>query len=88
MTSRTSCPSDPSATRPVHHEHLIFKPDVSLDTYFKRMMQHGVEHHFAFCYGDWGQDIKRLSELLGMPLVDLTQPGDGAGVTFTDGENR
>ena len=60
--------------RPVHHEHLIFKPDVSLDTYFRRMMEFGVEHHFAFAYGDWGEDLKHLAELLGTPLVDLTAP--------------
>ena len=58
--------------RPVHHEHLIFNPDIELETYFRRMMEFGVEHHFAFAYGDWGEDLKRLAELLGMPLVDLT----------------
>jgi L-arabinose isomerase len=63
--------------RPVHHEHLVFKPDVPLDTYFNRMMHHGAEHHFAFCYGDWVDDLRRLAELLGMPLVDLTQSDGG-----------
>lgn len=60
-------------TRPVHHEHLVFKPDVPLETYFKRMMRHGVEHHFAFAYGDWSQELTCLAELLEMPCVDLTR---------------
>ncbi|MAE67364.1 MAG: hypothetical protein CMJ18_24145 [Phycisphaeraceae bacterium] len=59
--------------RPVHHEHMIFKPDISLETYFRRMMKHGVEHHFSFVYGDWTEDMARVAELLGMPTLDLTE---------------
>jgi L-arabinose isomerase len=58
--------------RPVHHEHLIFKPDVPLDTYFRNMKQHGVDHHFMFTYGDHAEDLAHLAELLDMPCENLT----------------
>jgi hypothetical protein len=61
-----------TSTRPVHHEHLVFKPDVPLEVYFRRMMQAGVDHHFAFAYGDWSAELERLAELLGMPFENLT----------------
>ena len=59
-------------TRPVHHEHLVFKPDVALETYFRNMMQHGVDHHFMFTYGDHCDDLTRLAELLAMSCENLT----------------
>ena len=57
---------------PVHHEHLVFKPDLSLEAYFRNMMRHGVDHHFMFGYGDWAEDFQRLAELLGMPVENVT----------------
>jgi len=63
-----------TATRPVHHEHLIFKPDVPLELYFRRMAEYGIDHHFVFGYGNWCQDFERLAELLNMPCANLTAP--------------
>jgi len=64
---------------PVHHEHLMFKPDLSLEAYFRNMMRHGVNHHFMFGYSDWAEDFQRLAELLGMPVENVTtdQPNSG-----------
>ncbi len=59
--------------RPVHHEHLIFKPDVPLEQYFRRMMKAGVNHHFVFGYGDWSQELEKLAEFLKMPFENLTE---------------
>ena len=59
--------------RPVHHEHLIFKPDVPLEQYFRRMMNAGVDHHFAFGYGDWSRELEKLAEFLQMPFENLTE---------------
>ncbi|MEX0642720.1 MAG: hypothetical protein WD468_08475 [Pirellulales bacterium] len=61
-----------TAQRPVHHEHLVFKPDVPLEQYFSRMMAVGVDHHFAFAYGDWSRELERLAELLQIPFENLT----------------
>ncbi len=61
-----------TTTRPVHHEHLVFKPDILMESYFRKMMDVGVDHHFMFGYGDHAQDLERLAELLGMPFVNLT----------------
>lgn len=61
-----------TTTRPAHHEHLVFKPAIPLASYFHKMMDVGVDHHFMFGYGDHAQDLERLAELLGMPFVNLT----------------
>lgn len=62
--------------RPVHHEHLIFKPDIPLESYFKRMMEVGVNHHFAFTYGDWNRELEQLAGFLQIPFVNLTKNGE------------
>lgn len=61
-----------TSARPVHHEHLIFKPDLPLEVYFRNMMRCGVDHHFMIGWGNWSQDFERLAELLNMPIVNLT----------------
>lgn len=62
-----------TTTRPVHHEHLIFKPDVPLETYFRRMMRYGVDHHFVVGYGDRVEDLKRLAELTNISYKNLCE---------------
>lgn len=66
-----------TSQRPVHHEHLMFKPDVPLDVYFRRMRQVGAEHHFMFGYGDHAEDLTHLAELIEMPCENLTARQDG-----------
>jgi len=57
---------------PVHYEHTVFKPNIPLRQYFKRIAEFGVCHHFAVVYADVANEVEKVAEILGMKLQHLT----------------
>jgi L-arabinose isomerase len=57
---------------PVHYEHTVFKPNIPLKQYFKRIAELGVCHHFAVVYADVSNEVEKVAEILGMKLQRLT----------------
>jgi L-arabinose isomerase len=57
---------------PVCYEHTVFAPDAPLDRYFSRIAEVGVCHHFALVHADIGTELRKVSQILGMKVVDLT----------------
>lgn len=57
---------------PVHYEHTIFKPRVSLKQYFNRIAQLGVCHHFALVHADVASMVEKVACIWGMKLEYLT----------------
>ena len=69
MATGESVDTDP---RPAHFEHTIFKPDVPLQDYFRRIREVGVCHHFALVHADVANEVEKAAEILGMNLEQLT----------------
>ncbi len=58
--------------RPAHFEHTIFRPDVTLQDYFRRIREVGVCHHFGLVHADVASEVEKAAEILGMNLERLT----------------
>ncbi len=69
MATGESVDTDP---RPAHFEHTIFKPDVPLQDYFRRIREVGVCHHFGLVHADVANEVEKAAEILGMNLEQLT----------------
>jgi L-arabinose isomerase len=57
---------------PICYEHTVFRPDVPLDSYFHRIAETGVCHHFALVHASIGNELGRVAEILGMKVKWLT----------------
>ena len=57
---------------PVHYEHTVFKPQVSLRQYFERIAELGVCHHFALVHADVSRIVEKVAYIPGMKLESLT----------------
>ncbi|MBI4530223.1 MAG: hypothetical protein HY709_01775 [Candidatus Latescibacteria bacterium] len=57
---------------PVHYEHTVFKPCVDLNTYFRRIAEVGVCHHFALVHAEIAGELKKVAEIMGMKVECLT----------------
>ena len=69
MATGESVDTDP---RPAHFEYTIFKPDVSLQDYFRRIREVGVCHHFALVHADVANEVRKAAEIMDMKLEELT----------------
>jgi L-arabinose isomerase len=58
---------------PVHYEHTVFKPCVDLNSYFRRIAEVGVCHHFALVNAEIKGDLEKVAEIMGMRVQCLTQ---------------
>lgn len=38
-----------------------------------RVMGHGLEHHFNLTYGDVRAELRKVAELIGLPVIELTE---------------
>lgn len=57
---------------PVHYEHTVFEPRISLNDYFKRIAKVGVCHHFALVHEDIRGELEKVSEIMGLKMENLT----------------
>ena len=57
---------------PVRYEHTVFKPEIPLDAYFRRIRDMGVCHHFALVHADLAAELTTVAEVLGMKIESLT----------------
>jgi L-arabinose isomerase len=59
-------------TLPIHYEHTVFMPRVSLNEYFKSIAEVGVCHHFALTHADIEGELRKVAEILNMQVQCLT----------------
>ena len=57
---------------PVCYEHTVFRPRADLRSYFERIAQVGVCHHFALVHADIAAELGKVAEVLGMKVECLT----------------
>ena len=57
---------------PVHYEHTVFRPHIDLHTYFKRIAEVGVCHHFALVHRDIVGELVKVAEIMGTKIEHLT----------------
>ena len=59
-------------TRPVHMAHTIWKPNCTLNSYFKRIAEMGIEHHFALVHAEVEGVLEKVAQILNMKVEYLT----------------
>ena len=59
----------------VHYEHAVFRPNIPLPQYFRRIYDLGVCHHFGFIHAAIDGELEKCAEIMGMPCEWLTEPG-------------
>ena len=57
---------------PVHYEHTVFMPSSDLKSYFERIAEVGVCHHFALVHADIASELKKTAQVLGINIESLT----------------
>jgi L-arabinose isomerase len=56
----------------VHYEHTVFRPNVPLSHYFRRIAEIGICHHFALVHAEISHELEKVAEIIGMKLEYLT----------------
>jgi L-arabinose isomerase len=51
--------------------HVIFRPDLPLEEYFRRATQAGIGHHCAVVHGDFRPQVQALSRMLQVEHVSI-----------------
>lgn len=51
--------------------HFIFKPRMNIEEFLTRYSLYGGTHHSALCYGNLSEEIKYVSEISGVSLVEI-----------------
>lgn len=57
-----------------HYEHTVFKPNIPLREYYKRIVKFGICHHFSLVHADVATMVEKVAYILGMKLEYLTDP--------------
>ena len=58
---------------PVQYEHTVFKPRIPLPAYFGRIAEAKVCHHFALVHAEIAPELRKVAEIMGTRVVDLTE---------------
>jgi L-arabinose isomerase len=56
----------------VHYEHTVFRPNIPLQQYFKRIAEMGVCHHFALVHADVAGMVEKVAYILGIKIEYLS----------------
>ena len=51
---------------PCSNVSLIFKPEIPVKDFIKRIITMGVDHHAIICYGDYTEELSYVAELMGI----------------------
>ena len=58
----------------VHYEHTVFQPNIPLNSYFRRISDMGVCHHFGLIHARIDAELEKSAEIMGMECGWLTDP--------------
>jgi len=62
---------DKPPLRNIPSPHFIFKPRMRIEEFLTQYSLHGGTHHSALGYGNFLEEIKYVSEISGIPLVEI-----------------
>ncbi len=60
-----------SPLKSISSPHFIFKPWISVEEFLTQYSFHGGTHHSALCYGNLSEEIRYVSEISGVSLVEM-----------------